>query len=130
RLAGGTIAIAQHEIGAMATLFALAVGRHRVAVDVPDEPQLTMCALARLVEHAMVGSVAALEPGQELVDTKLPVVYLNAGPDDPAHQTEAGPRLVRRHQRRRPGTVNQRRIKIIDRPVRVEIATRKHRPDQ
>ena len=78
----------------------------------------------------MVGGVVAVEPGEYLVDAELSLVDRDAGPDDPAHQAEPGSRLVRGGERRRPSPVDQRGIDIIDRPVRVEIAARKDRPDQ
>ncbi len=96
----------------------------------PDGPELAVGARARLVEHPMVGRVTAIEPGEDLVDAELPVIDRDPGSGHPAHQAEARSRPVRGGEGRRPHPIDQRGIDIVDRPVRVEIAAWKDRPDQ
>src|SRR6516162_6217038 len=125
RLAGRAVAVAQHKIGAVPTLLAAldaTLRGHRMAVDVPDDPVFAVGALAGLVEHAVVGRVAAVEPGADLGDTKLLFVDRDAGPDHPTHQAEAGSRLVRWGERRWPRPVDQRSVDIVNRSVGVEVA--------
>src|SRR6201993_1451962 len=68
RLASRPVAIAQHEIGAVPTslaVFAAALGRHRMAVYVPDDPELAVGTLTGFVEYTGGGRMVAVEPGED-----------------------------------------------------------------
>ena len=99
-LAGRAVAVAQHEIGidAAPSRGAVPVGRHRMAVDMPDRAELAIQPLARFVEHPVIGRVVALDAGQHVLGVELAVVDRHAGLGVPAHQPDPRhrPRLQRR----------------------------------
>src|SRR6266851_195229 len=82
--AGRAIAVAEHEI-AVPVLAMGAMRWHRMAVDVPHRAKFAMQSPASLVEHAMVGRVIALDPGENVVGAELFVVDRHAGLRMAAH---------------------------------------------
>src|SRR5262245_54964556 len=109
----------------MPALSPVALGRHRMAVDMPDDAEFSVQAQAGYVEHPMIWGMVAVDPGDDLGDGESAIVNRRPWSGDAAHQAEAGLRLVRRREGRGPNPVDQRGVEVIDRPVGVEIAARK-----
>ena len=76
----------------------------------------------------MIRRVIALDAGEDVVGAELAVIDRHAGLRMAAHETD--PRRRPRHQKFRQGARQQPGIEIVRRPVDVDIAARKHRPDQ
>src|SRR5271155_1403162 len=121
----GSVAVAEHEIRRTPDIASTALRWHRMAIDMPDRTEFGMEPGARLVEDAMIGDVAALDPRQDLVDRQFAVVDRGARTGDAAHEAEPGPCRMRRPQRRRPSALQERLVEIVGRTVGVEIAARK-----
>src|SRR5271170_8498323 len=100
-----------------------------MAIHMPDDTELAVHPVASLLQHAMVGDMAALDPRHDFGGGQLAVVNRDARPGDAPHQAEPRPRPVGWGERRRPDAVDMQGIEIVCRPVGVEIAAREYRAD-
>src|SRR5262245_7847388 len=96
----------------------------------PHTSEFTVCVPTGIIKNPVVRRMAAFEPGKNFVDTELAVVDRNAGPGDATYQSQSCLGSARGGERRRPCSVDQRGIEIVDRSVRIEVAAGKCRPDQ
>src|SRR5437588_3667679 len=101
-----------------------------MAVYMPAAAESVWHPPAGFIEHPVVRCMVPLEPGENLADPEFAVIDRNTGPGHPAHQAEPRLRPVRGAERRWPRPVDQRVIEIIDRPVRIEVATREYGANQ
>ncbi len=62
-----------------------------MAIHMPDRTELAVDPVASLIQHAMVGGVAALNPRHDLGGGQLAIVNRNARPGDAPHQAETRP---------------------------------------
>src|SRR5262249_8258243 len=88
------VTIADYKV-AMLTLGAIAsiaVGRHRVAVDVPYRAKLGVQAITGIGQNLVIGSVASLDARENLVDRQLAIVNRHTGLGMPAYQPHASHR--------------------------------------
>ena len=85
-----------------------------MAVYMPDTSEFTVRMPTSIIKNPVIRRMAALEPGKNFVDSELAVVDRNAGPGDPTHQPEPRLRFVRRGERRRPCSIDQCGIEIVE----------------
>jgi hypothetical protein len=130
-ITAGTVAVAEHDVGARNAPAAPAPGRaHGMAVHVPGNAMRFVRGLDQPRELRDIGPVESLDARQDLFDAERPVVDVDVALDQAPHQPQAHLGLLARHHRMRPGLAQHLRIDLVLVPVGVDVGPREQSCEQ
>src|SRR3546814_20517738 len=92
RLAGGAVAVAEHEVGAghgAVLAGGVAAGRHGVAVHMPHLAEAAMNVIERRLHRPMIGLPAALDAAAHLFDLEQAIVERRPRRQDAPDEADA-----------------------------------------